>query len=82
MTTLIQSYVFRDGKCFFVSTIDRDSSSLLGGRYAETMAWEIDPATKQRGELIGQGECVQGFIGEHQRACLSLYQTGEYGERT
>ena len=49
--TLIQSYV-RDR--YFVSTMYRRSSAMLAPNhyYYETLAWEWDYDTKERGEMI------------------------------
>jgi hypothetical protein len=61
---VMQSYVWHDGKCFFVSTIDRQSSAALsqGGTYAETLVWDYDYEKRERGALVGQGEGATGSI--------------------
>lgn len=75
---VIQSYVWHDGNCFFVSTINRESSSPLayGHKYAETMVWEYNYQTSVRGELIGQSEDYANSTREHIKACLQLSETG------
>ncbi len=75
---VMQSYVWHDGKCFFVSTINRESSEVLayGHRYAETMVWEYDPETRERGDLVGQFDGVEGTIGTHVSVCRKLNDTG------
>lgn len=74
--TLIQSYVHHDGKCFFVSTIDRDSSAMAGGRFAETLVWEFDMATKARGNIVGQDGGARGSIAKHIAMCQRIFETG------
>lgn len=74
--SLLKSYVFHGDKCFFVSTIDRQSSSMMGGRYAETMAWDFDWASNERGSIIGQDEAPEGSINGHIRVCRRLFETG------
>jgi len=37
---------------FFISTIYRESSCLDGGWYFETMAWEWNKETQQRGSIV------------------------------
>ena len=53
---LIKSYVWHEGKCFFVSTIERDSSCMYPSRFVEVMVWVFDWDTDKRGELIHQSE--------------------------
>lgn len=79
--TLMQTYVFFskenvEDKAFFVSTIDRNSSSMYGGRYAETIVWEWNSATKERGDLIHMEEAFQGSIRKHNLVCEELYKHG------
>lgn len=76
--TLIQSYVWHKSNCFFVSTIDRDSSALAGpGRYAETLVWEYDYEEHERGQIVGQDEGVEGSIRTHLVIVQRLYETGQ-----
>ena len=79
--TLIQTYVFHsneqaEDKAFFVSTIDRTSSSMYASRYAETIVWEWDSTTKQRGDIIHIGEGSEGSIRIHFNICEKLYKDG------
>lgn len=79
--TLIQTYVFysnetQEDKAFFVSTIDRTSSSMYASRYAETIVWEWDSATKIRGEIVHIGEGMEGSIRTHFIICEKLYKDG------
>ena len=76
---LIKSYVWHDGKCYFVSTIDRDSSSEQGGRFSETMVWAFDWEKNERGKhiLFSEGGS-EGFIGRHLKLCQRIFDTGTF----
>lgn len=75
---VIKSYVWHEGKCFFVSTIERDSSAMLGPeRYYETMVWEFDWKKNERGAWIAQEGCSRGFLREHFSMCERLHETGD-----
>jgi len=76
-TRLIKSYVFYKDKCWFVSTIDRDSSALYGGRYAETLVWEYNWDKAERGKIVGQADSVWGDISAHTNMCELIFNTGE-----
>ena len=77
-STVIQSYVHRDGAAWFVSTIDRESSAALApdAHYHETLVWTWDPTTRERGALIHMGADVRGSLREHHAICTCLYETG------
>jgi len=75
--TLIQSYVHHDGKRFFVSTIDRESSSPLGGRYAETIVWRWDKDEEHRGEMLSMHDDMQGSIRTHQAVVSAYFKDGK-----
>lgn len=77
---LATTYVFHGDRTFNVSTIDRDSSSMAGGRYAETMVWECDSRTKDRLGMVGQFECGRGSLREHFAVCARLLETGSADE--
>lgn len=73
----VQSYLWHGDRAFFVSTIERESSAIAApGRYNETMAWEWDPTTKERGEIVGMDETVKGSLAAHYRVVDALYVTG------
>lgn len=79
--TLIQTYVFYSNEqagdeAFYVSTIDRTSSSMYAGRYAESIVWEWDSTTKQRGDIIHMGEGMEGSVRTHLSICEKLYKDG------
>ena len=80
--TLIQTYVSfssetQEDKAFFVSTIDRQSSSMYGGRYAETIVWEWDSVDRKRGDIVYMDSGMQGYIRIHQIVCEELYKHGK-----
>ena len=77
MQKIIQSYIWHDGKAFFVSTINRESSAMYGGTYAETMVWEWDEKTRERGKIVGQDEGSADSIYAHQRMCKRIHETGK-----
>lgn len=75
---LIKSYVFHKDRCFYVSTIDRDSSAMLGPeRYAETLVWDYDWEKRTTLSLMYQRDCVRKSIHQHLKVCEELYSTGE-----
>jgi hypothetical protein len=79
--TLIQTYVFfssetQEDKAFYVSTIDRTSSSMYASRYAETMVWEWDSIERKRGDIVHMGEGMEGSIRTHFNTCEKLYKDG------
>ncbi len=77
---VIQSYVWHENKCFFVSTINRECSAILayGDIYAETMVWECDTETRKRGNLVWQGEDVRDGIDTHISVCRKIHETGNF----
>lgn len=78
-----KSYVWHDGKCYFVSTIER-TFDVYGGtiRGQETIVWEYDWEKGERGKMIHQA----GHVGDHQQICRCLIAEGlvpdENNERT
>lgn len=73
-TPLAQTYLYVGDKAFFVSTIDRQSSAALayGATYAETMAWEWNPTTKERGRIVTQDEASSGSLCGHIRVMEAI----------
>lgn len=53
------NYAEHEGVKYVVSTIDRESSAMLGGRYAETMVWALN-SDGTLGKLVAQGEASEG----------------------
>ena len=81
-TRQLKSYIWHDGQCFFVSTIDRDSSACTGGppaRFMETIAWENDWAKRERGDMVAMSGDGPGFS-QHMEMCRQLYLTGKFTE--
>lgn len=74
----IQSYVHHVDKCFFISTIERDSSAMLGpGRYNETIVWNFDPVKRERGAMIHTDEDFSGSLRTHFKLCQEYYFDGK-----
>jgi len=69
-----QSYVHHGGKCWFVSTIERDYDCQHGiSRGPETLVWEWNVEKNERGELVGH----MGGVRDHQQICRCLIAEGE-----
>ncbi len=78
---ITQTYVMYDGKEYFVSTINRESSSRYGGIYAETLVWESARNTKsamKRGKMVAQDEGSQGSISAHIKMVERIHRTGKF----
>lgn len=74
---LIKTFVFHGGNCYFVSTIDRDSSSIMGGRFAETLVWLFDWDKNERLGMTGWQESAgEGSIRGHQSMVERIHRTG------
>jgi hypothetical protein len=73
---ILKSYVRHGDKWFFVSTIERDSSSPLGSRYNETMVWEYNFDTKERGEILFQDGEPAGSIRNHLALVDIIHRNG------
>lgn len=72
---ILQTYVYYDDRAFFVSTIERDYATIAGVvRGEETLVWDIDAETNERGEILYQA----GNVSEHFEICKQLTQSGEY----
>lgn len=77
---LAQSHIFYGDKCFFVSTINRQSSSALGGNhiYSETLVWNWDVKKRERqGYILHQAEGAKNSIKVHQSICQYLFEHGK-----
>lgn len=75
----LKSYVWHKDKCFFVSTIERDSSAAVAPpapRYFETIAWDYDWDTGERGSSVGMEGDGPAFL-QHFLMCETLYKHGE-----
>lgn len=70
---IIKSYPYHGDKCWYVSTIERTYDTCAGSsRGQETIVWECDPKTFERGKLIHQA----GGIHEHVIICRCLVAYG------
>ena len=73
---MICTYVDHGGKRYFVSTINRDSSSCEPHRYAETIVWEWDEKKKERGDIVMQGSALENSIFRHQKIVEQIHANG------
>jgi hypothetical protein len=73
---LIKSYIWHGEQCFFVSTIDRDSSAPEGGVFSETMIWEFSWEENKRGKRVGEFSGSSGSLTKHILCCQCLHDDG------
>ena len=74
---IIKSYVWHGERCFFVSTIERDSSAAADpSRYNETLVWAYDWNKKEREEMLYQESDVRGSVSRHLSVCAALHRDG------
>lgn len=79
--SLIQSYVYFEDKCFYVSTINRRSSAINNPcMFSETLVWACDRKTNERGALIGQEAGIKDSIKTHIKVCELILKTGKCEE--
>lgn len=76
MIAIASTYVWHGGKCYLVSTINRQSSAMDGGVYAETMVFEFDTEARKSGAIVGQMEGPQDSISAHLRAVDVVHSHG------
>ena len=80
--TLAQTYVFTDTGAYFVRTANRRcSSSFWPMMYAETLVWEWDVETKERGKLISMHEDTQDSLDTHFEVVEGLRIKEPIGEK-
>ncbi len=74
----IKSYVWHGTKCFFVSTILRESSAMGGPtHYNETVVWPYDWEKREcRHNSIYQDGDTAGSIRQHLKVCERIHHTG------
>jgi hypothetical protein len=78
----IKSYVWHGDECFFVSTIERDSSATMeapASRFHETLAWEYNWETTERGAIVMQDGSGEAFA-QHYRVCEHLFRCGNVAQ--
>ena len=76
---VIQSYVYHEDKVFFVSTITRSYDIPAAGgemRGYETMAWDYDEETKERGDIVAHESGRE----DHFHVCAELLANGKMNE--
>lgn len=75
----LKTYVWHGDKCYFVSTIMRDSSAeLCPGRCAETLTWEYDWQTRQCGDWVDQdGSGFADPFTQHMQIVEDFYRYGK-----
>lgn len=76
---IFQTYVYSKDKAWFVSTIERYYDCVYADgriRGNETLIWEWDSNTGERGELMGRF----GSEGNHFEICERLHRTGKIQE--
>lgn len=73
---LIKTYLWHGDDCYFVSTINRDSSSIMGGRFAETIVWSFDWEANERGRLLWSDGAGQDSIRSHMKMVERIHKTG------
>jgi len=83
--TLIQSYINSKVRWYFVSTIHRESSVAMIPTpwFYETIAWEWDSVTRERGKMIAQEgapDNISSGLMSHQEVCKQLLLTDKYVE--
>jgi hypothetical protein len=72
----MKSFVWHGDNCFFVSTINRDSSSIYGGRFAETIVWDYDWDKKERGTILHSDSAGEDSVSTHLRIAKAIRETG------
>lgn len=78
-TRVLKSYVWHGDKCYFVSTIERDSSACTeppARRYNETIVWDYDWTKDARGELLGMAGDGRGMIDVHLEIIRRIFREG------
>lgn len=74
---VVKTYVWHGEECFFVSTVERDSSAIEGAsRFNETLVWEFKWDKNERGRIIFQAEAPVGSIATHQRTVDAIHEVG------
>ncbi len=76
----LKSTIWHGDQCFIVSTIERDSSAKAqppAMRFNETLAWEYDEETEERGNIVASASGRRAFD-QHVRVCRELFTHGEF----
>jgi len=82
MNRVAEDFVEHEGKHFRVSTINRESSSMYGGRYAETFVFEWFPERegKKQGAFVAQDAASEDSRAGHDRMCDAFKKFGKVPE--
>lgn len=76
---VIKSYVWHKQKCYFVSTIERDSSAMsCQHRYNETIVWEYYWENGERLDYVHQDEDCKHSIKTHLSICERIFKEGPF----
>ena len=75
----LKTYAWHGDKCFFVSTIERDSSAMVHPppRFNETLVWDYDYATSVKAEIVAMAGGGPAFD-QHFEVCRQLCAHGKY----
>lgn len=75
---LARCQIWHGGKCYLVSTINRESSAEYGGVFAETLVWEWDSANNKRARdtILLQDEGPANSISTHLAICEKIFSEG------
>jgi hypothetical protein len=78
---LAKSYIWHGQQCYFVSTINRESSAALayGARYSETLVFAFDWEKRERTDLLHQADGAESSIHTHLDICKKLHEQGIRG---
>lgn len=68
---IIQSYVFKNSKCYFVSTANRENEF---GIYSETIVWEYNQESKEKGKLLAIDSGIDNSATKHYIICDKILE--------
>lgn len=73
---VMQSYLSYGDKSYMVSTAERASSAMLAPelRYNETIIWQFDYATGERGKMLHMDSDSVGSIDKHIFLCEQIHE--------
>lgn len=72
---LANTYVYHDGDGFQVSTIDRESSAPMAGRFSETLVWDL-----ARQSILHEDSCGTESLLTHTRLVEKIFLFGRFWE--
>ncbi len=74
---LCKTEVFHDGKCYFVSTIDRESSATEGPRrFSETFVFACDDKNKKVDPMIHEADGPSMCLNTHYLIVEKIFKNG------